>query len=304
MSGRLQHLPKGSVSRCNRFRVSARVSTGEQSGTLKSQEKAVRDELKRVGYKKSLRGRIFSETASATSLERPALQALLEAVKKHKGKAVIVVRDVQRFTRNPYHLGVLYQPLRDLDIPLVSMGDNIVLGTEKRPNVNPDLLAPILVAAGGQEVSIRKIQTLGGVAAAKAKGISAGAPLKVFTKEAINPYRELERLLKLGIGQSEAARRLDKSTSWFRKNRDKLASIREKKGDAGVEEFISLTDLLRDYERENGPRTGPRAKNSMRAIGRMTSLYLQFPADNERPSDSFVAEVFANPKEFLPKRTK
>ena len=281
-----------------------RVSSKEQAETLKTQEKTLRDDLRGLGYRKSLRGRIFAEQASGTSLTRPALADLLEAVKAHKGPAVIVVRDLQRFTRNPYHLGVLYQPLRDLDIPLLSTKDNIVLGTEKRPSINPDLIGPILAATGGQEVSIRSIQTRSGVAAAREKGISAGAPLNVFTKEALNPYRELKRMLENGVGQSEASRRLGKSTSWFRKNRDKLGSIAERKGDQGVEEFLSLTDLIRDYEREHGPRTGTRVKNGMRAIGRVTSLYLQFPAEQERPSDEFVAEVFANPAEFLPRRAR
>ena len=284
--------------------IYVRASTKSQAKTLDTQLDQVKASLKALGYRKSLRGRIYQDVGSGQDIRRPGLQKALEDMLAFGKPAALVVRDVQRFTRDPYALGVLYRPLWDADIPLVALTEQLVLGTKRMPQQNADLLAPILVAAGGSEVSFRKKQALGGVAAAKALGIGAGAPMKVFTKEPLNPYRELDRLLKAGLGQSEASRRLGKSTSWFRKNRDKMAEIRERKGDDGVEEFLSLVDLIRDYEKEHGPRSGSRARNAMKAVGRMTNGYFQKPAEVERPTDEFVAEVFANPKPYLPKRAK
>lgn len=282
-----------------------RVSSEEQGVSLPAQIDFVKDELKRLGYRKSLRGRVFSEQASGTTLERPELAKALQAMQDFGGPAVLVVRDIQRFSRDPYGLGVLYRPLWEQDIPVVALTEQLVLGTRKNPSPNSDLLAPILVAAGGTEVSLTKARSLAGVKQARAKGISAGAPMNVYTSEPLNPYREQVRLLEAGIGQKTGSTRLGRSGAWWRKSRDKLQRIRERKGDQGVEESLSMTDLLRDLESQFGPRFGKGVRRQgMVAVGRITSLYLQKPEEVERPTDEFVMEVFNDPKPFLPKRRR
>lgn len=298
--------------------VYVRVSSEEQTETLETQLATIEDALKALGYRNSLKGRVFVETGSGTTLERPELAKALRAALEHGKPAAIVVRDIQRFSRDPYGMGVLYRPLWEADVPLVALTNQLVLGTRKRPQPGADLLAPILVAAGGSEVNMRKVQSKAAVQKSRERGIVAGAPLDVFSDEPLNPYRELDRLLKAGIGQNEASRRLNRSTSWFRKTRDKLAQTRERKGDAGVEDFLSLVDLIRDLEQRFGPRTafsgktgakrskktGPKPSDGMVAVGRMTSLFLQEPWDNDRPTDEEVQEYRENPEPYLPKRSR
>ena len=162
--------PKDVVKNRDVF-VYARVSGEDQKeNSLPAQIEAVKGTLKALGYRKSLRGRIFEEQASGTTLERPELAKAIQAIREHGKPAVLVVRDIQRFSRDPYGLGVLYRPLWEQDIPVAAFTENLVLGTRKNPSPNADLLAPILVAAGGSEVNLRKKQSTTGVAKAKAKG--------------------------------------------------------------------------------------------------------------------------------------
>jgi len=285
--------------------IYARVSGAKQEGTLPTQIKAVKDSLRGMGYRKAFKGRIFQEQASGTVLERPELAKAIEAMKNHPRPAILVVRDIQRFSRDPYGLGALYRQMWEQDIPLASLTENLVLGTQKNPSPNADLLGPILIAIGGQEVNLRKKQSLVGRQAAKAKGISGGQPMRVYSNEPLNPYRELVRLLAVGIGQKTGSTRLGRSGSWWRKNRDKIDRIRRAKGDDGVEEFLSLTDKIREMEQEFGPRFGRSVRRQgMVAVSRMTSLYLSEPERVERPTDEEVDEYFTNFKEYLnPKKS-
>jgi DNA invertase Pin-like site-specific DNA recombinase len=287
--------------------VYARVSGEDQKeNSLPAQIEAVKGTLKALGYRKSLRGRIFEEQASGTTLERPELAKAIQAIREHGKPAVLVVRDIQRFSRDPYGLGVLYRPLWEQDIPVAAFTENLVLGTKKNPSPNADLLAPILVAAGGSEVNLRKAQSSTGVAKAKAKGISSGQPVRIYANEPLNPFRELVRLLEAGFGNKATAKRSGRGETWVKKNRAKLAAVRERKGDAGVEEFLTLVDKLREMEQEYGPRFGASVRRQgMVAVGRVVSLYLSKPDEVERPTDEFIDAVFADPKEYLnPKKRR
>jgi len=293
--------PKQAVKDRDVF-IYGRVSSESQEESLPAQIKAVKEALKGFGYKRSLRGKVFQEQASGTLLERPELAKAIEAALNHPRPAALVVRDIQRFSRDPYGLGVLYRQLWEADVPLIGLTEQLVLGTKSNPNPNADLLAPILIAIGGQEVNITKARSATGVAQARQKGISPGQPLNLYPKEPLNPFREQQRLLKAGIGQKTGGQRLGRSGAWWRKSRDRLRQLAEVKGDAGVEEWLSLTDKIRAMEQEHGQRFGGRVRNSMRAVGRVTSLYLTYPWEVDRPTDEFIDEVFANPKEFLAKQ--
>jgi len=277
--------------------VYLRVSTEEQTGTLPEQQKIVERGLKALGYKGTIQ--FFGEQASGTKLDRPELKKAIDEGMKKK-TAVIVVRDIQRFTRDPYHLGVLYNPMRDNEVPIISINEPLVLGTKKVPNPASDLLAPILVAAGGSEVQTRLKQTLQGMKESEEKGIKAGTPINFFPKESLNPYRELKRLLDAGIGQSEGARRMNRSTSWFRKARDKMATMDEKK----LEEWLNVVDMIRAMEKTHGSGLGKSAKKKMYVVRRMTSGYIFRPNDFDTPTQNDLDEYLNNWKEYMPKRSR
>jgi DNA invertase Pin-like site-specific DNA recombinase len=216
-----------------------------------------------------------------------------------KRKAVIVVRDIQRFTRDPYHLGVLYNPLRDNEVPVISMNEPLVLGTNKVPNPASDLLAPILVAAGGSEVQTRKKQTLQGMDRALDKGIKGGQPLDLQSlTEQLNPYREVQRLLDAGVGQTQGSRRIGRSSSFWRKTRDKMATMNEEQR----EEWFSVIDKVREMEQKFGLGIGKNATRRMMAVRRVASGFLKQPLQFSAPTDEDLEYAYQNYNEFKPPR--
>ena len=287
-----------------------RVSTTKQEGNLSTQERIVKDALKNAGF--TGKPEVFSEQSSGTKLDREELLKMISRaleLKSQGKKVVIALRDIQRFSRDPYDLGILYKNTPSLeeslwfnDIPLVSLTENLVTGTKNIPNPNGDLIGPILMTIGGQEVKLRKDQTKKGVDKSAEAGIIAGVGINLYPKEVLNPYRELLRMLRAGLTQSEASRRLGRSKSWSKDNRRRLEAI-ALIGPTSLEDWLNVTDIIRRYEQEFGTRVGPSATKRMKAVGRKTSGYLKFPEKYPVPTEEDIQFYFDNFKDFQPKRT-
>jgi DNA invertase Pin-like site-specific DNA recombinase len=280
--------------------IYARVSTEEQEGTLGDQVKTIKAGLKQLGYKG--KPSVYQEQASGTKKgekERPELWAAMDEAMKSKKPAVIVVRDIQRFSRDPYHIGVLYQPLREEEIPVLSIQEPIVLGTIKKPQPSSDLIAPIMISAGGSEVTTRKKQTLAGMDRSLERGIKGGQPLDLQSKTSkLNPYREVQRLLDAGIGQTEGSRRIGRSSSFWRKTRDKMATM----NDVQREDWFRVIDKVRAMEQEHGLGIGSKATRRMMAVRRVASGFLKQPLQFPAPSNDDLEYAFKNYNEFKPTR--
>jgi DNA invertase Pin-like site-specific DNA recombinase len=284
-----------------------RVSTTKQEGTLPTQEKANKASLKSLGFKGQ--PELFSEQISGTKLDRKELNAMIKRaleLKKQGKKVVIALRDFQRFSRNAYDIGILYKNTPSFeeslwfnDIPLVSLNENIVTGTRTKANPNGDLLGPLLVVIGGQEIEIRKDQSERGLEQAADEGIIAGTGVNLYSKEKLNPLRELRRMLEAGISQSEASRRLGRSKSWAKDNKRRLADLALK---GVLDDWLDTTDIIREFEQEFGPRQGPQATKRMLAVGRKTSGYLKFPEKYRKPEKEDIQFYFDNFKMFQKKR--
>ena len=231
-----------------KVRVYLRVSSEGQEGTLPDQEKTVLQGLKRLGFKG--KPQIYQEQASGTKKRREQLQQMLTDMRRSDKDSVVVVRDFQRFTRDPVHYGALWDEFRDRGLRIVSINENMVTGTSAMPDPQADLLVPILIAAGGSEVNIRKGQTAQGVQRAREKGIFSGTRPELFRKEAIEPRREMIRLLREGVGQTEVSRRIGKSTSFVRKNRAKHSRIVELGGEELLNDYLDAIDLVREFMNE------------------------------------------------------
>jgi len=282
--------------------IYARVSTEEQTGTLPQQIKTVKEGLKKLGY--TGKPEIYSEQASGTNKNREELNKMLDKVKQEKRPSIVVVRDIQRFSRDPYDLGELYNPIRELEVPILSINENMVLGTRKIPEPQSDLVAPILVSAGGAEVSTRKKQTIQGVQRSREKGIVAGSPIDLYPKDGLEPRSELIRLLKANISGAESARRLNKSTSWVRKTKAQVERILVAGGDSLLADWLDAIKMVRDMEIERGEGMGKKAKAPMRAVRRMTSGYINNPMSFPKPTDADLMNYFTNFENFKPKRQK
>jgi len=289
------------------IRIYGRVSTPEQEGTIEGQVETVMKAID-TKTKKKVKIEVYSEQESGTKIDRPELQRMLADVKalheaNPKKKQLVVVRDIQRFTRDPYDLGELYNPIRRLDVPILSVNEPIITGTPKRPSPQADLLAPILTAAGGAEVQTRLKQTLQGVDRSRDAGIFAGTPLSLYPDDALEPRREQLRLLAAGVGQSEGSRRLGRSSGYWRKNRDVMAEYAL----AGVlDDWLNTIDLIRAMEQEKGEGKGPKAGVKMKIVRRMTSGYLNDPVQfrDMVPTQADLDEYFSNFNLYKPKRKK
>jgi len=223
-----------------------------------------------------------------------------------KKKKVLVVRDIQRFTRNWLDVGILYKNTPSLeeslwasDIPILSINEAIVVGTNQTPQPASDLVAPILIAAGGAEISTRKKQTLQGLDRALEKGIKGGQPLDLSSKSSqLNLFRETKRLVEAGVGQTQASRMLGKSSSFFRKTRDKLATMTE----AQQEEWLGVIDMVRAMEQQYGLGVGKNAIRRMMAVRRVASGFLKQPLQFDAPTKESLEYAYKNYNEFKPPR--
>jgi len=289
--------------------IYARVSTGEQKATLPAQAGTVADWLKGLGVRR--KPRVFMEQVSGTKrlAQRPVLAEMIEYANTKPGKVAIVVRDTQRLSRNPWIAGAIYDPMREIDVPLISMeAGGKVASTDKTVQVEGDLLMPILTAVGGQEISLRLEQTKAGVAAARKKGVFTGSPLSLYSSEPLNPYRELHRLRPLIIAkelpQARAAARLEKSTSWLRKTLIRLSDVEGLVGTDGLMKWLDTLDLIRAMEQAHGEGMGSRATKAMRAVRRQTVAYISQPDKWPKPTQATLDDYFTNWRKYQPKRTK
>jgi len=291
-----------------------RVSTVKQEGTLGSQKKDVTDSLEAKGFKKD-----FDWVAHQFSGAKHDREILLEQINKavasrKKGnKVVFVVRDFQRFSRDPYDVGYLYkffpsfeESLWFNDIPIVSLNDGFVTGTKSTASPNADLIAPILVAAGGSEISIRKQQSAGGVAVSAEEGIIAGTPRNLYYKEPLNPMREYVRMFRAGVKQGKIATRLGRSASWAKDTKaflnDTFPAWNQEGENKLLDDWLLVTDIIREFEQEHGTRTGLNAIKRMIAVSRKTSGYLKFPNNYPAPSREDIQGYFDDFKLYQPKR--
>jgi len=285
-------------------RAYLRVSSDGQEGSLPDQEETVRRALRKAGMKKKIT--FFQDVASGTKFDRAGLLEMLEVLRqdlKDGKEPVVVVRDFQRLTRDPVHYGAIWKEFRDAGVRIASINENMTTGTNKTPDPNADLLVPILIAAGGSEVNIRKVQTMQGVQRAKEKGILQGSSPLMYRKEKIEPRRELVRLLATGISGREIARRLDKSTSFVRKNRARIAEIREAGGDELLNDYLDTIDLVRNFMNEKDEDVrGSRATVRMKTVLRMVSGYLNNPAAGfPKPTRADIENYYSNFNEFKKK---
>ena len=277
--------------------IYARVSSVKKEGTLGDQIKAVKAGLKALGYKGI--PSVFQEQASGTKMsekERPELWNAINEAKQSKRPAVIVVRDIQRFSRDPYHIGVLYQPLREQEIPVMTINEPIVLGTLKEPQPSSDLIAPIMISAGGSEVSTRKKQTFQGMEESRKLGISGGANFQLHANDSLSPFREVGRMV--GINPTEAGRRIEMTKGWVDKQRIKQGKMTP----ALLEQWLTSIDLIRAMERKHGNGIGRNATVRMKAVRRMTGGFLYRPAEHPPVTQEMIDEYFNNYNAYKPRK--
>jgi len=290
--------------------IYARVSTEEQEGTLPSQVKAIKAGLKKLGIKAV--PIVFQEQGSGTDLNRPEMLKMIEEIKAQKKPSAVVVRDIQRVSRDVMDIGELFGPLRRLEqggVPIVSINEPIITSTPQSPQPTGNLLTAVFIGAGGQEVDTRKKQSRQGMKESRELGIKGGSPIELYPEEALNPLTEAERMLRAGVSGNEVARRLGRSTSWVRKQKRRIEDLLMNGGDKKLKEWMDTMTRIRNMEIERGrgiARKGFKTNVStkMAAVRRMTSGYENEPFDFPTPTPAMLEEYFTNFNLYKPKRSK
>jgi len=288
-----------------KVRIYLRVSGAKQEGTLPDQEKTVKGVLKALGFKG--RAEVYSEQASGTKEDRPELLRMLQDIRDSPKDSVVVVRDFQRFTRDPVHYGAIWNEFRNKGIRIISTNENMVTGTAEIPDPQSDLIVPILISAGGSEVNIRKLQTIQGVKRAKEKGILQGSTPLLYRKDALEPRTEMLRLLKAGVSGNQIATRLQKSTSFVRKNKKKFEDLFLQGGDKLVNDYLETIDLFRNFMNEKNEDTrGSKASVRMKTVSRMIAAYFNNPNSEfvTKPTRADLDEYYDNFNDYKKKTSR
>ena len=279
-----------------------RVSTLEQKGTLKAQLEFVKKALKAYGFTDAeiARAKVFGGQFSGTIIS-DEWNACVAYCLEQTVPTALFTRDFQRLSRNWRLGGAMMIPLFDANVPIISVLKNQVSSTADTIQDN-DWLIGLLMAVGAQEVDQLKKRTAAGVQAARKEGILPGTTLDFYIQDELNPYRELKRLLKAGVRQTDASRRLNKSTSWFRKRRDFFSLLSERGGDELVEQWLTATDMIRGRLATlgKGKEDGLRKK----AMLRMTSGFMKEPYNFDPFTEEDLDEYLTNYKKYRPKRSK
>ena len=105
------------------------------------------------------------------------------------------------------------------------------------------------------------------------------------------------RLLKAGVSGNQIAIRLQKSTSFVRKNKKKFEDLFLQGGDKLVNDYLDTIDLFRNFMNEKDEDTrGSKATVRMKTVERMIAGYFNNP-NNEfvtKPTRADLDEYYDN----------
>lgn len=144
----------------------ARVSTIGQSLDVQT------DKLSQYGCEN-----IYKEKRSGTTAERPELIAVLNYVRKGD---ILVITKLDRLARSTYHLTQIAENLKQKNVELVVLDQNIDTSTP-----TGKLLFNMLASIAEFETEIRKERQMEGIAKAKDKGVRFGAKAKLSDEQLV-----------------------------------------------------------------------------------------------------------------------
>lgn len=152
--------------------VYVRVSTADQDVS------AQRRELENyLTYKGITDYTIYADAGySGKNMDRPAYTRMLEDFKRGETKTLYVYK-LDRLSRSLSDLLMLLNRLNELSIDMISIKDNIDMGTP-----SGKLMMHMLGAFAEFERSVILERTRGGIANARAKGVKFGRPSSITTE--------------------------------------------------------------------------------------------------------------------------
>jgi DNA invertase Pin-like site-specific DNA recombinase len=189
------------IAKSVRVAIYARVSTAEQS--LDAQLRDLREYAARRGWPES--SEYLDHGVSGAKDSRPGWNACWDALQKRKHD-VLLVAALDRLGRSLPHLVKVIGTLCELGVTLVSLRENIDLGTAQGR-----MMAGLFGVLAEYERELIRERTKAGMRAAKARGSRIGPPKRHFDTRRATELRDagmgqlkIARLLGIGVGRVNA----------------------------------------------------------------------------------------------------
>ena len=181
--------------------IYARVSTVGKSQSTDMQLSELQAYADRRGWKVA---KVYQDTMSGSSKQRPGLDALLAAAKRKEFDAIIVYR-FDRFARSVSMLAAALLEFQALGIDFISLHEGVDTSTP-----NGRLVFHIFAAIAEFERELIRDRVRSGIAEARRKGVRLGAPAihtakadEVIRRRAAGEsFRAIAKALEMSVGRA------------------------------------------------------------------------------------------------------
>ena len=298
----------------------------KKKATLKRQMKEVNDNLTALGLPPVKSDDWYVEVGTGTDGNRTQWKAMRAAAMEHKGKAFIAVKDPTRWARNVDDAVEAWAPLKRRGIPVFAVSTGIQTGDAvhgRRPSENFFFLLNSGFAAQTSEIQQEKADT--GVSRQIEEGALAGTGSSLFPfaqRDPVQVYIENEHLLSQTKGKKKLADTVGLLSNPNGMKSQSVANLAKKiKGwreTLTTDQFIEYLEF-REWLRQKSieldadawtdktkylPKGSKTNYYPMRAIMRMSGLYLGRPHMYAKPDYKFLAEVEKNYVQYLSDKDK
>lgn len=180
----------------SRVTVYVRVSTNRQDVASQLPD------LRRYVDAQGIEAEFFTDKATGKTMDRPAFERLMAAVRGGRVSTLIVWR-LDRLGRTASGLTALFEELRSRKVNLVSLKDGLDLATPAGR-----LMANVLASVAAFETEVRAERVLAGLAVARERGVRLGRPEGIHTRVKVTDEQATmaRRLKAEGQGVSAIAR--------------------------------------------------------------------------------------------------
>jgi len=299
-----------------------RVKTPRNKPILKRQMAEVNAALKAAGLPAIKKENWFVEVGSGTDSSRTQWRELQAKAMNHKGRAFIAVKDPSRWARDADGAVEAWAPLKRRGIPILAASEGIQTGNAT-DDIRPQESFFFLLQAGfAASVSdTQKKKALAARDRQRAEGVLPGKGQSLFPFAPEDPLEVMDRsrrLLDLPAGGAKFKRAVSEMTAPGGPSEAAVGRLLKRDEEAraklSAEDYAAFRDFrssIRDILRERGhdpfakfdKDAGP-IEWGTRALMRNVGAYLKEPDKFPMPTPERVAEILANPVEFLSDKDK
>lgn len=298
-----------------------RVKDPKKKTTMKRQFKIIQDLLKKEGLPQVKPENWYAEVASGTKRDRAQWIKMREAILKHQGKAVAVVKDPSRWARNTDWAVDAWIPLKARGTPVYAIDTGIQTGTDT--DIRPAESFFFLLNAGfaEQTSAVQRKKAIEAVSRQKEEGVLAAKGRSVYPFARNDPLRVLQANLGL-LNESKGLTKLTRlveletmpngmSAQATRRLIDYNAELQTKLDGDERNEYFEIREWIQDKLRELNSDPWAATGNdkgkqnyAANALYRMTGLYMKEPWNYQPPSYDYMNEVITDFPKYLSDKDK